>query len=770
MEISALSANSSAFSAFQKRCSKDSRLAVDAIRRANYDPLAFHWPISSERIRLMADLPNELHDNPLLVTDGLPRFDRIKPEHIVPAVQHVLAQAEQRLTEIEQSLGGLERPTWETLFAPLEEIDRPFDFAWKPIGHLFGVLNSPELRTAYETVLPEVVRFGLRASQSQPIYEAVKRLKNQAGETLSPTRQRIVDQKLLSAKLSGIALEGQQRERFNAIAEELSQLSTEFSNHVLDATKAFELILTQPDEVVGLPPSLLQLAEQSAKKKSDELVVASGEQGTESSVSTRNSELGTRNSPGPWRITLDGPIVSPFLQHSLRRDLRETVYRAFISRASTGAWDNSEIISKILKLRREKAELLGFRTFAEVSLAEKMAPGVAAVEEMYEKLRAASRLMAEKELDELKQLASAGGQAEEFKHWDAAFWAERLREQRYDYTDEELRPYFSLPRVLDGLFTLLTKLFGITIRAADGEAPIWHPDVRFFRVFDASDNKPLAAFYLDPYSRPENKRGGAWMDTCLPRRRFQGQVELPVAHLVCNSTPPVGDMPSLMTFREVETLFHEFGHGLQHMLTTVDEADAAGINGVEWDAVELPSQFMENWCYHRPTINGLSAHCQTGEPLPDELFNKLVAARNFRAASQMLRQLLFGMTDIYLHHQFDPSSSETPFDVQRRMAEKTSVMPPLPEDRMLCAFSHIFSGGYSAGYYSYKWAEVLSADAFGAFEDAGLDNEVAVQTTGRRFRDTVLSLGGSRHPLEVFRSFRGRDPDPLALLKQCGLA
>ena len=394
----------------------------------------------------------------------------------------------------------------------------------------------------------------------------------------------------------------------------------------------------------------------------------------------------------------------------------------------------------------------------------------AAVEEMYEKLRAASRLMAEKELDELKQLASAGGQAEEFKHWDAAFWAERLREQRYDYTDEELRPYFSLPRVLDGLFTLLTKLFGITIRAADGEAPIWHPDVRFFRVFDASDNKPLAAFYLDPYSRPENKRGGAWMDTCLPRRRFQGQVELPVAHLVCNSTPPVGDMPSLMTFREVETLFHEFGHGLQHMLTTVDEADAAGINGVEWDAVELPSQFMENWCYHRPTINGLSAHCQTGEPLPDELFNKLVAARNFRAASQMLRQLLFGMTDIYLHHQFDPSSSETPFDLQRRMAEKTSVMPPLPEDRMLCAFSHIFSGGYSAGYYSYKWAEVLSADAFGAFEDAGLDNEVAVQTTGRRFRDTVLSLGGSRHPLEVFRSFRGRDPDPLALLKQCGLA
>jgi oligopeptidase A len=718
----------------------------------------------------MPDVPAELKDNPLLVAEGLPRFDRIRAEHIVPAVQHTLTQAEHRLTEIESTLSRIDRPSWDDIFTPLEELDRPFDFAWKPVGHLFGVLNSPELRTAYETVLPEVVRFGLRASQSRPIYEAVKRLKDQAGETLTPTRQRIVDQKLLSAKLSGIALEGEQRGRFNAIAEELSQISTDFANHVLDATKAFELVLTTPEEVEGLPPSLLQLAAQSYRQKSGECGVRSAEQDATTSSSTPHSELRTPNSAGPWRITLDGPIVTPFLQHSRRRDLRETVYLAFISRASTGEWDNSENISKILKLRREKAELLGFRSFAEVSLAEKMAPGVAAVEEMFEKLRTASRTPAESELAELKTLAAAGGQTEELKHWDAAFWAERLREQRYDFNDEQLRPYFPLPRVLDGLFSLLSKLLGVTIRSADGEAPVWHPDVRFFRVFDAASNQPLAAFYLDPFSRPENKRGGAWMDTCLPRRRFKGQIELPVAHLVCNGTPPVGDTPSLMTFREVETLFHEFGHGLQHMLTTVDEADAAGINGVEWDAVELPSQFMENWCYHRPTIRGLSGHYQTGEPLPDELFNKLTAARNFRAASQMLRQLHFGMTDIYLHHQFDPSSSESPFDVQRRMAEKTSVLAPLPEDRMLCAFSHIFSGGYAAGYYSYKWAEVLSADAFGAFEEAGLDNESAVQTTGRRFRDTVLSLGGSRHPLEVFRAFRGRDPDPLALLKQCGLA
>lgn len=736
----------------------------------------------------MPQLPDELKDNPLLVAEGLPRFEQIKSEHIVPAVRHVLAVAEQRLTEIEQRLSNLDGPNWDDIFPPLEELDRPFDFAWKPVGHLFGVLNSPELRTAYEIVLPEVVRFGLRASQSRPIYDAILRLNEQAAGTLTPARQRVVDQKLLSAKLSGIALVGQQRERFNAIAEELSQLSTDFSNHVLDATKSFELILTQPDEVAGLPPSLLQLAAQSYRQaKSGELEVASGELNTNAS-STRHSPLATDNSSGPWRITLDGPIVTPFLQHSRRRDLRETVYRAFISRASTGNWDNSEIILRILNLRREKAELLEFRTFAEVSLAEKMAPGVAAVEEMFEKLRFASRSPAENDLAELNQ--SATGQTSEIlktsetsdaaaaparhteplKHWDIAFWAERLREQRYDYTDEQLRPYFPLPRVLDGLFSLLTKLFGITIRAADGEASVWHPDVRFFRMCDADGNKPLAAFYLDPYSRPENKRGGAWMDTCLPRRRFKGQVELPVAHLVCNSTPPVGDTPSLMTFREVETLFHEFGHGLQHMLTTVDEADVAGINGVEWDAVELPSQFMENWCYHRPTLRGLSAHYQTGDELPDELFEKLKAARNFRAGSQMLRQLHFGMTDMYLHHQFDPSGNESPFDVQRRMAEKTSVLPPLPEDRMLCAFSHIFSGGYAAGYYSYKWAEVLSADAFGAFEEAGLDNEDAVKATGRRFRDTVLSLGGSRHPLEVFRAFRGRDPDPMALLKQCGLA
>ncbi len=711
----------------------------------------------------MPDLSADLQDNPLLLTDGLPRYDRIRPEHIVPAVRQILSDAERQLTELEASLPTIDRPSWDDIFTSLERIDRPFDYAWKPVTHLFGVLNSAELRTAYETVLPEVVRFGLRASQSRPIYDAVKRLKEQSEATLTSARQRIVDQRLLSARLSGINLEGEKLERFNTIAEELSQLSTEFSNHVLDATKAFELILTQTDEVAGLPPSLLQLAAQSFNQASVKKPDAENTNATEP-VAAATAET------GPWRITLDGPIVTPFLQHCRRRDLRETIYRAFISRAASGEWDNSENITRLLKLRREKAELLGYQSFAEVSLAEKMAPGVAAVEEMFETLLTASRKPAEKDLDDLAPLAVAGGQTEPLKHWDIGFWAERLREQRYDYTDEQVRPYFPLPRVLDGLFALLRKLFGITIRAADGEASVWHPDVRFFRVFDSDNGEtPIAAFFLDPYSRPENKRGGAWMDTCLSRRLVDGRVELPVAQLVCNSTPPIGETPSLMTFREVETLFHEFGHGLQHVLTTVNEADAAGINGVEWDAVELPSQFMENWCYHRPTIRELSGHYQTGEPLPDDLFAKLTAARNYRAASMMLRQLHFGMTDMHLHHRFDPASSESPFDVQRRLAERTSVLPPLPEDRMLCSFQHIFSGGYAAGYYSYKWAEVLSADAFSAFEDAGLDSESAVSATGRRFRDTVLAMGGSRHPMEVFRAFRGRDPDPLSLLRQCGL-
>jgi oligopeptidase A len=471
---------------------------------------------------------------------------------------------------------------------------------------------------------------------------------------------------------------------------------------------------------------------------------------------------------GPWRITLDHPSFGPFLQHCRNGALREQVYHAFITRASEGDFDNSDSIPQILRLRVEKAKLLGYEDFAAVSLATKMAGNVAAVEEMFETLRSASWDAAVQDLDDLKQLAAASGCEEPLEHWDLAFWAERLREDRFDFTDEQLRPYFSLERVLDGLFGVVNRLFGITVKPV-ADVSVWHDDVRFFNVHNEA-GVHVASFYLDPYSRPENKRGGAWMDECLSRRLVDGSVQLPVAQLVCNSTPPVGDKPSLMTFREVETLFHEFGHGLQHMLTTVDEADASGISGVEWDAVELPSQFMENWCYHKPTLLGMTAHFETGEPLPEDLFQKILAARTYRAGSMFLRQLLFGSTDMALHHGYDPDGEELVFSLHKRMAEKTSVLPMRDDDRTLCAFQHIFAGGYSAGYYSYKWAEVLSADAFGAFEEAGLDNDAAVAETGRLFRDTILAAGGGVHPMELFKAFRGREPSPEALLRHNGLS
>jgi oligopeptidase A len=712
----------------------------------------------------MTDQPEatiaDLTDNPLLCIEGLPKFDRIKPEHVVPAVKKLLADAEQALSALEESIDA----SWDGCFAKLEAIDRPFEYAWGPVSHLFGVKNSPELREAYESVLDDVVQLGLRASQSRPIYEACVAIRNgNDWASLSPTRQRIVEKKIQSAELSGIGLEGAQQERFNEITQELSQLTTTFSNNVLDATKMFELVLTDKDDVDGLPESALAMAAQSFTQKQAE------------GAGDGNAEAPAEATPeaGPWRFTLDGPSFLPFMQYCRRSDLREKLYRAFITRASEGDFNNEQNINSILALRQEKAELLGFGNYAKMSLARKMAPSVAAVEEMFETLRSASRNSAAADVEEIRELAKSEGITDELKHWDVAFWAERLREKKFDYTDEELRPYFPLEKALSGMFDLVKRIFGIKVRQSEN-APVWHEDVRYFEVLD-SDGSNIAAFYLDPYSRPENKRGGAWMDDCLGRKLIDGNVQLPVAHLVCNSTPPVGDKPSLMTFREVETLFHEFGHGLQHMLTTIDEADAAGISGVEWDAVELPSQFMENWCYHRPTVASFSGHYETGEPLPDELFEKLKASRTFRAGSMMLRQLTFGMTDMLLHGGFKPpaegdTSGETVFDVQRKVVEKTSVLPMLEEDRMLCSFSHIFSGGYAAGYYSYKWAEVLSADAFSAFEEAGLDDEAAVAKIGRRFRDTVLSLGGSRHPMDIFSEFRGREPDPAPLLRHSGLA
>ncbi len=686
----------------------------------------------------------------LLIGKGLPPFESIKTEDVVPAMTELLTELEQELINLE----GTVKPTWNDLVEPLQKLEDRLTWSWGIVGHLMGVKNSPELRKAYNEVQPKVVEFSNKLNQSQPLYQAFKNLSNSdSWKNLDSGQKRIVEAAIRNAELSGVGLEGEKRERFNAIQLELAELSTKFSNNVIDATKTFSLTLTKKEEVEGLPPSLLSLAAQAAR-----------DDGAENATPEN----------GPWRITLDYPSFVPFMQHSKQRELREKLYKAFISRADSGDLNNYPLIERILELRQQKTEILGFNSYAELSLASKMAPGVAAVEKLLEELRSASYDAAVKDLEDLKAYAARKNapEANDFKHWDTSFWSERLREEKFSFTAEELRPYFPLPQVLDGLFSLVKRIFGINITAADGEAPVWHEDVRYFQVSDET-NTPIAYFYLDAYSRPAEKRGGAWMDECITRAKIvengKTNLRLPVAYLQCNQTPPVDGKPSLMTFREVETLFHEFGHGLQHMLTTVDYAGAAGINNIEWDAVELPSQFMENWCYDRSTLFGMAKHYETGETLPEHYYQKLLAARNYMSGSGMLRQLHFALVDIELHDRYQPGGSETVVDVRKRVAQTTTVLQPLPEDSFLCAFGHIFAGGYAAGYYSYKWAEVLSADAFAAFEEAGLENEQAIATCGKQFRDTVLALGGSLHPMEVFKTFRGREPHTEPFLRHSGL-
>ena len=681
--------------------------------------------------------------NPLLIGKGLPPFNEIKAEHVVPAMTQILAELDQRVSKLEKDV----TPTWAGLVEPLTEIEERLNWSWGVVGHLMSVKNSPQLREAYEAMQPEIVKFYNKLSQSKPLYEAFKGIKEGAEwDKLESAQKRIVESSIRDFELSGVGLEGQAKERFNQIQLELAELSTKFSNNVLDATKAFKLKLTDKKDVEGLPPSALGLMAQTAKAEG-------------------NEDATPEN--GPWVVTLDYPSYIPFMKYATNRELREKLYKAFVSRASSGELDNRGNIDRILELRKEKANILGFANFAELSLARKMAPDVAAVQQLQDELRVASYDAAVKEFEELKAFAG-----QDLMNWDTTFWAEKQREAKFDFKEEELRPYFSLPRVLDGLFGLANRIFGVTISAADGKAPVWQEDVRYFQIAD-ENGEAIAFFFLDPYSRPAEKRGGAWMNDCIGRAKMtvEGKTEtrLPVAYLTCNQTPPVDGKPSLMTFGEVTTLFHEFGHGLQHMLTTIDFSGAAGINNVEWDAVELPSQFMENWCYDRPTLFGMAKHYETGETLPEEYYQKLVAAKNYMSGSGMLRQLHFGMLDMELHSNYEPGGEETPSDVRDRLAKTTSVLPPIPEDNFLCAFGHIFAGGYAAGYYSYKWAEVLSADAFAAFEEAGLEDEEAVRTVGKRFKDTVLSLGGSLHPMEVFQTFRGREPQTEPLLRHSGL-
>ncbi len=686
-------------------------------------------------------------NNALTACGQPPQFNQIDNTLIENTLPFLLGEAHDAFEAFEKNVA----PTWEGSIMALHRLGESLGFAWGIVGHLMSVKNSDALRKIHDAFQPELIAFGMRTGQSKPLFDALTQLKNSdAWQQLDEGQQRVVNKELLGMKHSGIGLQGQDQENFNQWQQRLGELSTQFMNHVLDSTKAYELIITNEEDMAGLPDSYRAMTAQSAASHGHEQATAEN---------------------GPWRISLDGPVVMPFLQHAKNRERRETIYKAFVTRASKGEHDNQALITEILALRKKVATLLGYNTYAEMSVATKMADDVAAVDALEEKLRVVSYEHAQKDHQALMGFAREHmGEADfNIENWDAAFFAERLKEQQYALSDEVLRPYFQFPKVLDGLFALATKIFDIQVVAADGQVDVWHPDVRYFEVQDLG-GKQIANFYLDPYSRPAEKRGGAWMNAFYGREVKSDATQPPLALLVCNQTPPVGDKPSLMSFREVETLFHEFGHSLQHMLTTVDYPQAAGINNVEWDAVELPSQFMENWCYHQETLLGLTEHVDTGEPLPNDLYEKIIAAKNYRAGSGFLRQLYFGNLDLELHHRFDPEGEEQVEDVKKRIADKNTVIPPLAEDRFLCAFGHIFSGGYAAGYYSYKWAEVLSADAFSAFEDVGLDNHDAVKETGLRFRDTVLGLGGSQDPNKVFAAFRGRAPSVDALLRHNGLS
>ena len=692
--------------------------------------------------------------SPLLQGQGLPEFGAITPDQVKQDIPVILRQVDEDFTAYESRLEAILNSQtaldWATVMGPLQEFGERLRWSWGVVSHLNGVCNSSELRTAHAEQQPEVVRLGNRLGQSQVLHSALTRLQESPVVALTPTQSRILRSELLSMQQRGVGLCGDDKAKFNEASERLAALSTQFGNHVLDATQQWTLKLTSREEVAGLPQRALEALASAAKEAGDSAATAEA---------------------GPWLLGLDMPRYLPFLTHANNRSVRETAYRAHVGRASSGEHDNRALIEEILSLRGQQATRLGYAHWADVSLASKMAKDVDAVEGLLEELRVAAFPAAERELDDLKALAQRHGaaEAEELAPWDLPYWSEKLRQERFDLDQEALRPWFPLPQVLDGLFGLCNRLFDVVIEAADGEAPIWHQDVRYFRV-QRQDGTPLASFYLDPYSRPASKRGGAWMDECLGRKTNpDGSCVLPVAYLICNQTPPVGDTPSLMSFEEVETLFHEFGHGLQHMLTTVDEPEAAGISNVEWDAVELPSQFMENWCLDRATLMGMARHWQTNEPLPEEEFQKLRRSRTFNAGLATLRQVHFALSDLRLHSRWTPELGITPDALRRDVATTTTVMEPIPEDQFLCAFGHIFAGGYSAGYYSYKWAEVLSADAFAAFEDAGLDDEQKVQSTGALFRDTVLSLGGSRSPSEVFEAFRGRPASTDALIRHSGL-
>ncbi|PSJ38650.1 oligopeptidase A [Zobellella taiwanensis] len=677
--------------------------------------------------------------NPLLTMDGLPPFSQIKPEHIKPAVEHAIADCRKR---VETVLARHEEFTWDNLVAPLEEVNDHLSRIWSPVSHLNSVMNNEALRQAYESCLPLLSEYQTWMGQHEGLFAAYQSLAERDDfKKLSQAQQKEVENTLRDFRLSGIALEAEQKQRFGAIRSRLSELASTFSNRVLDATQAWVKHITDRAELAGLPASALAAAEAQARAR----------------------EL------DGWLFTLDIPSYLPVMMYADNGALREEMYRAYTTRASdqgpdAGRFDNTAIIEETLALKQELAELLGFEHYAQVSLATKMARSEQQVLEFLEQLAERSHPQGEAELAELTAFAREQHGVERLNAWDVTYYGEKLKQHTYAISDEELRPYFPEQKVVQGLFETVRRLFGIKVRERFG-VEVWHPDVRFFDIFDET-GELRGSFYLDLYARA-NKRGGAWMDDCIGRRyREDGSLQKPVAYLTCNFNGPVGGQPALFTHNEVLTLFHEFGHGIHHMLTKVDVAGVAGINGVAWDAVELPSQFLENWCWQPEALAFISGHFETGEPLPADMLERMLAARNFHSALMMLRQLEFALFDFRLHMARDGARPGRVQEILDQVRERVSVLPPPEFNRFQHSFSHIFAGGYAAGYYSYKWAEVLSSDAFARFEEEG----VFSAKTGRDFLHAVLEQGGSKEPMELFKQFRGREPNIDALLRHSGIA
>ena len=675
--------------------------------------------------------------NPLLENYEFPPFSKIHPEHVEPAIDKILAENRQAVARL---LEENSQYHWDNLIRPLEDIDDRLDKAWSPVRHLNAVVNTDALRQAYNACLPKLSEYATDLGQNLALYEAHKAIHDGAEfQQLDPAQKKIIRDALRDFTLAGVALEEDEKNRFKAIEQALSRLSSRFEENLLDATNAWTKLIGNESQLAGLPETAKAVARQSAQAKNLE----------------------------GWLLTLEFPCYAAVMTFADDRALRREVYEAYVTRASdqgpnAGKWDNSEIMEEILNLRHEKARLLGYNNFAELSLATKMAESPDQVLKFLEELAARSKPVAEFDLAELREFALRQHQVEALQAWDLMYYSEKLRQHKFQLSQEEVKQYFPATKVVSGLFAVVERLYGFQIHPLEG-VEVWHPDVKCYEI-RGSEGEVRGRFYLDLYARPK-KRGGAWMDECIARRRLQGQIQVPVAFLTCNFTPPAGDDPALLTHDEVVTLFHEFGHGLHHMLTQVDYLSAAGIRGVEWDAVELPSQFMENFCWQKEALDLIAGHYQTGEPLPEDLFEKMLAARNFQSGMQMVRQLEFALFDFRIHLEYDPAKGGRIYDILKEVREKVAVFTPPPWNRFAHGFAHIFGGGYAAGYYSYKWAEVLSADAFSRFEEEGIFDPA----TGKAFLEHILEKGGSRPALESFVAFRGREPEIDALLRHSGM-